>query len=244
MSERLPVRGLRAVTFDVTGTLIHAPRLAEVYAEVLQHHRVPVTAADVARMFPEVYREQIVRSPAFVDRFAEHPGGARGWWGDLVCRLCQRLGAPEPSPFALAELYQRFERAEAWEVFADVPGSLDALRACGYRLGVISNWDERLPHLLRNLGLASRFEVVVRSSEVGLAKPHPAIFQRALDALGLAADQVVHVGDQRLEDLEGARGAGLHALLLHRRRGDDGALRALADQLCGGRSAAATARTH
>jgi putative hydrolase of the HAD superfamily len=228
----MPRRHLRAVTFDVTGTLIHSPRLAEIYAEVLGRHGVAVTAAGVARLFPEVFRELSVSSPVFVDRFAEHPGGGRGWWGDLIRRLCQRLDAPEPSLFAVAELYQRFERADAWRVYADVPESLDTLLASGYRLGIVSNWDERLPRLLDNLDLASRFEVVVRSSEVGLAKPHPAIFQRALDALGLVAEEALHVGDQRLEDLEGARGAGLQALLLHRRHDDDGALRDLVAQLC------------
>jgi putative hydrolase of the HAD superfamily len=234
LSLRLATGRLRAVTFDVTGTLIHSPRLADIYAEVLGRHGLAVEAAQIARLFPEVFRELSVGSPAFVDRFVDHPDGARGWWGDLIRRLCLRLEAGAPSPFAIAELYQRFEQAGAWQVYSDVAPSLEALRASGLSLGVISNWDERLPRLLAALALTPHFDVIVRSSEVGLAKPHPAIFQRALDQLGASADQVVHIGDHRLEDFEGAKGAGLHALLLQRRATDDGALLAVVEQLLGG----------
>lgn len=229
--EAPPRSRLRAVTFDVTGTLIHCPRLGEIYAEVLGRHRSDANASDVARLFPEVYREMACASPAFLDRFTQHPEGARGWWSDLVSRLCARLGLQPPSPFAVAELYQRFAHAPAWTVYDDVADSLELLSSAGFRLAIVSNWDERLEPLLVELGLRSAFDAVVTSSAVGLAKPHPAIFQRALERLGAAADQTIHVGDQRLEDLEGARAAGLHALLLHRRGTDDGALVAVARQL-------------
>jgi putative hydrolase of the HAD superfamily len=222
---------LRAVTFDVTGTLIHCPRLGEIYAEVLARHAVEASAAGIARLFPEVYRELACATPAFADRFSGHPGGARGWWGDLVQRLCARLGVGELSPFAVAELYQRFEHADAWTIYSDVVPSLGALRAAGLRLGIVSNWDERLERLLANLDLARWFEVVVRSSAIGLAKPHPTIFRLALEQLGVPAEETLHVGDQKIEDLEGARGAGLNALLLHRRTTDDQALAALTRQL-------------
>ncbi|HVS62931.1 MAG TPA: HAD-IA family hydrolase [Thermoanaerobaculia bacterium] len=233
-STRLRER-LRAVTFDVTGTLIHCPRLGELYAEVLGRHHVEVRAEDVERMFPEVYRELACATPAFVDRFTQHPDGAKGWWGDLVHRLCARLGVAAPTPFAIAELYQRFEHAQAWTVYDDVEPSLERLRGVGLRLGIVANWDERLERLLGELGLRPRFDVVVSSSAIGLAKPHPAIFQHALDRLGVAAEETVHIGDQRIEDFEGARGAGLQALLLRRRSTDDGALAALARQLVDGR---------
>jgi len=93
---------------------------------------------------------------------------------------------------------------------------LDALRARGLRLGVISNWDTRLPELLRQLDLARRLDVVAYSSAVGVEKPDSRIFRRALRELGVEPRAALHVGDSRLEDLEGAIAAGMRALLLVR----------------------------
>ena len=86
---------------------------------------------------------------------------------------------------------------------------------------MVSNWDERLPRLLAALGLAGHFEAVVVSAEVGVEKPHPRIFEAALERLALAADEVVHVGDHAVEDVEGARAVGLRALRLARDGGGD-----------------------
>jgi putative hydrolase of the HAD superfamily len=157
------------------------------------------------------------------DRFTSHPGGARGWWHRFVLRVAEHLGAPPPSRFAAAELYHRFGAAEAWEVYPEVRGTLAALRAKGLRLGVVSNWDERLPLLLERLGLAQSFEAVVCSSGVGVEKPDRRIFRRALELLAVGPESALHVGDHRLEDVEGATAAGMHAVQLDR-RGSGGGL--------------------
>jgi putative hydrolase of the HAD superfamily len=59
------------------------------------------------------------------------------------------------------------------------------------------------------MGLAERLDFAVFSSEVGKRKPHPAIFERALDALGVAADDSVFVGDRLYEDVRGAGEIGM-----------------------------------
>ena len=94
--------------------------------------------------------------------------------------------------------------------------ALEELRAAGLRLAVISNWDERLARVLAGLGLASYFEAIHASAVVGVEKPHRKIFETALAGLGMPAERVLHVGDSALDDVEGARAVGLHALWLVR----------------------------
>ena len=219
---------LRAVTFDLTGTLIHAPRLGEIYSEVLGRHGVEVAPERAAGLMREVWRELDCLSHPARDRFADHPQGARGWWRRLLDRLCERLEAPRPSPFAAAELFERFAGPDAWEIYPEVGEVLAELRRRGFALGLISNWDERLPRLLDGLGLASLLDVVVYSQEVGAEKPHQRIFTTMLGRLELPPTRVLHVGDRRRQDVEGARAVGMRALLLDR-RGTGGALADLSE---------------
>lgn len=210
---------IRALTFDVTGTLIHSPRLGDVYSEVLGRHGVAVAPADAARLVREVWQEMACLADPAHDRFTAHPGGPRGWWKRFLERMCEHLEAPPPSPFAAAELFHRFGTAEPWEVYPEVPGVLAELRGAGLRLGVVSNWDTRLPDLLERLGISGVFDVVVCSSEVGVEKPDRRIFLQAATRLRISPGAALHIGDGRLEDVEGALGAGMRALHLDRVRG-------------------------
>lgn len=207
---------VEAVTFDATGTLFHSPRLGAIYSQVLGRHGVEVGADEAARRVHTVWRELDCREQMDRERFGAHPGGARGWWRRFLDRFCEYQGAAPASPFAATELFDRFARAAAWEVYPDVVPALEALAGRGLRLAVVSNWDPRLPRLLEELRLARHFDAVVHSAAVGVEKPHPEIFRRALAALELPAERVLHVGDSRRHDLEGARAVGMRALLLDR----------------------------
>jgi putative hydrolase of the HAD superfamily len=213
---------IEAVTFDVTHTLLHCPRLGEIYAEVLTRHEAAVSPREALSLVRTVWQELSCSSDPGRDRFTSHPGGERGWWARFLERVCEHLGAPPPSRFAAAELFHRFGQANAWEVYPEVTDVLASLREQGLRLAVISNWDHRLPGLLAELELAPFFEAVVYSSAVGVEKPDRRIFGRTLELLRTEAATVLHVGDGRLEDFEGASAVGFSALLLDRsRRGGD-----------------------
>jgi putative hydrolase of the HAD superfamily len=218
---------IRAVTFDVTHTLIHSPRLGEIYAEVLRRHGVDLDAEEARRLISTVWQELSCSADPGHDRFTAHPEGERGWWRRFLERLCELKEAPAPSRFAAAELFHRFGTAAAWEVYPEVPKALAALRDQGLRLAVVSNWDHRLPELLQRLRLARFFDAVIFSAELGVEKPDRRIFHQALAELGVEPSAALHVGDGRLEDVEGAVAAGLLALHLTRTSGG-GDLRDLA----------------
>lgn len=207
---------LQAVTFDLTHTLIHSPRLAELYQEVLLRHGIDAQPQGLQREIEWVWKEFSCLSDLRHDRFAAHPHGARGWWFRFLVRLCQRLEVGTPSRFAGAELYDRFARADAWEVYPDVETTLAHLRAQGVRLGLVSNWDDRLPRVLANLGLARYFDAIEYSAGCGFEKPHPRIFQRCLETLDVAPERALHVGDSAIEDVEGALAIGMRAIRIDR----------------------------
>jgi len=207
---------VQAVTFDVTHTLIHSPRLGEIYAEVLGKYRVDVEPPEALRLVREVWQELACSANPGQDRFASHPEGERGWWRRFLERMCEHLDAPVPSRFAAAELFHRFGTAAAWEVYPEVPEVLAALAGKGVRLGVISNWDHRLPALLEELDLARFFGTVTYSQKAGMEKPDLRIFLQALGELGVEPAAALHVGNGRLEDVEGAVATGMSALWLAR----------------------------
>jgi putative hydrolase of the HAD superfamily len=101
-------------------------------------------------------------------------------------------------------------------MFPDVAETLRALEEMGIRIGVISNWDSRLESILDGIGLGRRLDVVVISSLVGYSKPHPRIFEIALERSGMGPEEAVHVGDTFRDDVQGAQAAGIRAVLLQR----------------------------
>ena len=86
----------------------------------------------------------------------------------------------------------------------------------GLRLVVASNWDCSLPDWLERAGLLELVDGVVSSAEVGAAKPAPAVFAAALELAGAEPGEALHVGDSLDNDVEGARAAGLRAVLVAR----------------------------
>src|SRR5438477_7244918 len=112
----------------------------------------------------------------------------------------------------------RFLEAEhaAWnparQLGATSHALLDSLRDQGLRLGVVSNAFDPgwlLHRDLEQMGLAERLDFSVFSSEVGTRKPHPAIFERALAALDVRAEDALFVGDRLYEDVRGAGQLGM-----------------------------------
>ena len=88
-------------------------------------------------------------------------------------------------------------------------------------LALVSNFDYApyVHNLLAKWKLSPLFDTILVSDAVGVKKPHPGIFHRALRQMGLAADQAVHVGDSQ-EDIEGAVGAGIRPVWIDRHRKD------------------------
>ncbi len=197
---------IKAVTFDAGGTLIEVwPSVGQVYADVAAEFGVK-----------DVTPETLDRNFAAAWKAKGNFDYSRGAWREVVRRTFGERAGALPADFFPA-LYGRFAQPGAWRVYEDVLPTLETLAGRGFRLGVISNWDERLRPLLARLGIGSHLGVLLISKETGQPKPAPAMFERAAAVLRLPPQALLHVGDSPQEDVAGARAAGLRALLLDRK---------------------------
>jgi putative hydrolase of the HAD superfamily len=199
---------------DALGTLVELePPARRLRDELVRRLGLSVSEADAQQAIAAemvYYRAHLNegRDPASL---AELRGRcAEVLWRELAGEEC--AGAPEPDVIVDVLMASLSFRA-----FADVPGALTALRELGLVLIVVSNWDASLPGVLDRVGLAGHVDGVVTSAQVGVRKPDRAIFDQALALAGARPEEAVHVGDSVAEDVDGARAAGIEAVLLARR---------------------------
>ncbi|HLF27584.1 MAG TPA: HAD family hydrolase [Anaerolineae bacterium] len=98
-----------------------------------------------------------------------------------------------------------------WQPFPDTYSTLDALRAKGYRLAIISNARDaaNVHRLIDDHHLRPWFDPILISAEVGVRKPNPRIFKAALDRWGIGPGEAVMVGDMLGADVLGAKNVGM-----------------------------------
>lgn len=117
------------------------------------------------------------------------------------------------------ELNSAFMQSMA-EISRPIEGAVDLLdRLKGkVRLGIVTNGFTELQTIrLERAGLKNHFDLLVVSEEVGIAKPHPAIFDHAIERMGRPGrEKVLMVGDNPDSDILGAHNAGLHSCWLNR----------------------------
>ncbi len=99
---------------------------------------------------------------------------------------------------------------------ADTASTLKELSRRGYRLGVISNTTSstEVPNMLAEVGLSELIEIVILSTDFGRRKPHPSLFTKAVQQLGVLPEQAVYVGDRPSRDVVGAREAGFSEVII------------------------------
>jgi putative hydrolase of the HAD superfamily len=142
-------------------------------------------------------------------------------WGKIASRALAGIGCSndELATRIAAEFHAR--RCAADRLFADTRPCLDALRARGHVLGLVTNGDRRMQRdKLARHGLAAYFDAVAIEGEVGIGKPEAAIFRHALDALGIAPGDAVMIGDNLEWDVGGAERVGIAGVWLDRAGGD------------------------
>jgi putative hydrolase of the HAD superfamily len=205
-----------AILLDAMGTLVHldepVPRLRAALAE---HAGVDVDLATAgAALKAEIafYRTNLHTA---VDGPSLHALRAR-------CAAAMRPALPAGGATD-EQLTVALLAGIRFAAYPEVPGTLDALRADGWALVVVSNWDVSLDEVLAETGLRERVDGVVTSVAVGAAKPDGAAFARGLALAGVPATAAWHVGDDVAADVDGARRAGIRPVLVNR-DGDAGAV--------------------
>jgi putative hydrolase of the HAD superfamily len=199
---------LRAVLFDVDFTLCRpGPELSpERYARIAARHGITLDTS----------RYDDVREAAVLN-LKRHPEllHDESIWHTFTEEIFVGLGGPQElaSPCA-AEIEQGWENAENFELYEDVLPVLEELRSSRLGIGLVSNGIRDLREFVAHHRLD--VDAIVDSRRHGRVKPHPTIFQAALEELGVGAADAVMVGDSVAEDIEGARALGMRALLVDR----------------------------
>jgi putative hydrolase of the HAD superfamily len=141
-------------------------------------------------------------------------------WGKIAGRALAGIGCSdeELATRIAAEFHARRNAAD--RLFADARPCLAALRTRGHVLGLVTNGDRRMQRdKLARHRLADYFDAVAIEGEVGIGKPEAAIFQRALDELGIAPGDAVMIGDNLEWDVGGAERMGIAGIWLDRGAG-------------------------
>jgi REG-2-like HAD superfamily hydrolase len=211
-----PSAPLRAVFLDIGDTVMRPnPSWEHVYAMAFEEFGVDV---DIDRLHAAL-------------RAAYHHGG----WGmeggfepteetsfqrtvAIDAAAIAELGL-EPMPEAFyRRLSELFMVTSHWHIFPDAYPVLTALQQRDLTVGAVSNWVWNLPELLHALDLVRHFDFIAASARIGFEKPHPRIFEWALDKAGVPPGSVIHVGDHVDADVEGARNVGIGPVLIDRAR--------------------------
>ncbi|HEY7153930.1 MAG TPA: HAD-IA family hydrolase [Gemmataceae bacterium] len=198
------------IFFDAVGTLLHPePSAPAVYAVVGRRFGSRLDEAAIAARFRAAFQRQEEVDRAAGLRTDEEREIAR--WRSIVREVLDDVSDMEG---CFQELYAHFVGAGSWACAPETADVLGTLAARGHMLGIASNFDHRLRGLAEQLPALRPILHLVISSEIGWRKPAPAFFAEMCRQAGSPADRILYVGDDRLNDYEGARAAGLRAMLI------------------------------
>ena len=201
-----------AILLDALGTLVALePPAPALKAELAARFALELTEADAARAIAA----EIAYYRAHLDEGRDE-SSLRALRRRCAEALRAALPASDSRELDLDPLTDALLASLRFTAFPDVRPALLAARARGQRLVVVSNWDVSLVGVLRSLELEPLLNGVLTSAGVGVRKPAPAIFERALAVAGVPAGDAIHVGDSLDEDVAGARAAGIEPVLIRR----------------------------
>lgn len=190
---------ITGLSVDAGGTLLHpAEPVARTYQRVAAEHGLEVRLDDV--------EQGLRRAWARPRSGLRYRGDGRPFWRRVVAGA---LGTDDAVIFEV--LYEHYRHAAAWRVDGELWAALQTLRARGWPVALLSNWDDRLRPLLGELDLLDGLDAVLISAELGSEKPDPRAFAAAARALGVPLPHLLHLGDDLEADHAGALAAGAQA---------------------------------
>lgn len=199
---------LRAVLFDVDFTLAKpGPDLGpDGYRRLGELHGLELD--------PDRYAEARTAALETLERHPELRHDEELWFA-FTERIIRGMGGDSDAARDLAiEMTRLWENSENFDLYDDVLPVIAELRAHGLKLGLVSNSGRELEDFVAHHALD--VDCAITSRAHGFTKPHPTIFQAALELLGVQPAEAAMVGDSVEDDIEGARALGMRAFLIDR----------------------------
>ncbi|MEM1515633.1 MAG: HAD-IA family hydrolase [Thermoproteota archaeon] len=199
---------LKAVLFDLGGTLIKTAPPAEIIKRILENHSVKRSIDEIA--LAHKFAEDNTLPEDYNLSYYE-------FWTKWNRRIFDRLGIlDEDCSLARSLINEWWDKAEV-EVYPDAKDTLIRLKEAGFKVGVITNaFEKDIKEILKRVEIPLTFDVLVGIDTVKRAKPSPEIFLHAIYTLNILPNEAVYVGDDLEKDYVGAINAGLRAILLDR----------------------------
>jgi putative hydrolase of the HAD superfamily len=201
---------LPAVLFDAADTLLE---LSPAFPELLSRSWLGTEGAPAAQDVQEAL--WAIGAEGHWPDDEPDPEARLHMWTAFFPDALRRAGGADSHTAAQRAARYALDPAN-YRLYPDVLPCLDALRATGHQVALVSNFDRWLREIIAAHDLTRRFDEIVISSEVGFEKPDPEIFALARHRLGRPAAQCVFIGDSLVVDVDGARQAGMHPLLIDR----------------------------
>jgi putative hydrolase of the HAD superfamily len=207
-----------AVWFDAADTLLESPDAEQTIQHFLAEHGYALDAESITAIVRHVMNDRYHFKTTHVNQPCT-PESDRAFWVDVYSEIFSGLGLTDAKLFGSLsqKLYDQFTGPTMYRLFPDVIPTMEKLRTMGKQIGIISNFAPTLAHIFDTWMLDSRsFEPFVVSTLVGLEKPDTTILAYALEQSGLAATEVLFVGDHLTNDVVAPNAVGIDAVRLKR----------------------------
>ncbi|RME92383.1 MAG: HAD family hydrolase [Candidatus Hydrogenedentota bacterium] len=202
------------ISLDAMGTFLHLKQpLADLYNQhILSLGGNPLSTEQVKEIWRKSYEsmpKEVVHKKQ--DRYRS------GFWKILTKNLSKEANITKPD-LLYNKLMKYFIEPEIYSVEKSFDSFIQKAQQKQVPVIVLSNWDKRLPIVLKRLNVLGFFSLVITSEEAGFEKPSPAIFAYAEKKLKekkivFSSNTIIHVGDRIIDDCEGALAAGWKAIL-------------------------------
>jgi len=199
---------IKAVLFDLGGTLIRTADIPEIFKRILEMYGVAASLDQISKVHKvnediDVVKGQIELGQEF--------------WVQWNRKLLERIGIDDQDEFLARKIDELWWDYADLDVYPDVAETLSELRRKSVKVGIVTNGLKKdFQRILEELKLIDNFDVVVGIDSCNNGKPSKQIFLHALDKLQVNPEEAIFVGNEVKYDYEGAKKAGLKPLLIKR----------------------------
>ena len=206
---KIPMDQIKAIVFDLFNTLITADSqaLSEAMSRLTQNLQQSGLALELDA-FKKAHRDAALR---FIKETRQHGKETHNRFWISAALESQGHNLPPDDPIIAKAVDAYFSAFP--EHIQLIPGTREMLGALKgrYRLGLLSNFTHApaAKAVIDSVGLTPFFDVLIISGEIGYCKPHPLVFRRLIEQLGVMKNEILFVGDDPVPDITGSLQAGL-----------------------------------
>jgi REG-2-like HAD superfamily hydrolase len=210
---------IKLITFDATNTLFKVcGSVGGIYVNTAYKYGIKADPEKIENNFKKAFKQSNSEYPNFGQTVGML---SHKWWNGVIGTSFDGEIKSDLLDKISSDLYDNFMKKSHWELFPDVLPTLEHFRNKGTKLGVLSNFDERLSTIITELDINKYFTFVLASRNTEWYKPSPQIFHHAASLVARCSTvEVTHIGDNLELDYKAARNAGMDAYLLSRQPSD------------------------